>query len=56
MVQTVRDLRIELHNQVRDLFEKKDAAVDDIDKLEIQSQINSIYSKIEILELADESC
>ena len=54
MVHTIRDLRKGLHKQVRDLFEKKDAALDDIDKLEIQSQINSVYSKIENLGLAED--
>lgn len=54
MVHTIRDLRNGLHEQVRELFEKKDAAGDDIDKLEIQSKINSIYSKIENLGLVED--
>jgi hypothetical protein len=54
MVHTILDLRNVLHKQVRELFEKKDAAIDEIDKLEIQSQINSIYTKIENLELVED--
>ena len=54
MAHTTRDLRNGLHKQVRELFEKKESSIDDIDKLEIQSQINSIYSKIENLGLAED--
>lgn len=54
MVHMIRDLRNGLHEQVRELFEKKDAAEDDIDKLEIQYKINSIYSKIENLALVED--
>ena len=54
MVHTIRDLRNGLHKQVRELFEKEESSTDDIDKLEIQSQINSIYSQIENLGLAED--
>lgn len=54
MVHTILDLRDVLHKQVRELFEKKNAAIEDIDRLEIQSQINYIYTKIENLALVED--
>jgi hypothetical protein len=38
-----------LHKQIRELYEKKEAVNTEVEKLEIQSQINAIYDKIENL-------
>ena len=42
-------IKYSLHKQIRDLYEKKDAVNTEVEKLEIQSQINAIYDKIENL-------
>ena len=42
-------IKYSLHKQIRELYEKKDAVNSEVEKLEIQSQINAIYDKIENL-------
>ncbi|HET7147595.1 MAG TPA: hypothetical protein VFI73_03765 [Candidatus Nitrosopolaris sp.] len=48
-------IKYSLHKQIRDLYEKKDAVNTEIEKLEIQLQINAIYDKIENLSLIDDN-
>ncbi|MFZ0895291.1 MAG: hypothetical protein WAZ77_12390 [Candidatus Nitrosopolaris sp.] len=42
-------IKYSLRKQIRELYEKKDAVNTEVEKLEIQSQINAIYDKIENL-------
>jgi len=44
-------IKYSLHKQIRELYEKKDAVNTEVEKLEIQSQINALYDKIENLGL-----
>jgi hypothetical protein len=49
MNQSVVAIKYNLHKLIRDLYEKKDAAITEVERLEIQSEINAIYDKIENL-------
>jgi hypothetical protein len=42
-------IKYSLHKQIREMYERKDAVNTEVEKLEIQSQINAIYDKIENL-------
>ena len=49
MNQSVVAIKYNLHKLIRYLYEKKDAAITEVERLEIQSEINAIYDKIENL-------
>ena len=46
---SIGGIKYSLHKQIRDLYEKKDAVNTEVEKLEIQSLIDTIYDKIENL-------
>ena len=49
MNQSVAAIKYNLHKLIRELYEKKDSAITEVERLEIQSEINAIYDKIENL-------
>jgi hypothetical protein len=49
MNQTIVAIRYSLRKQIRELYDKKESANTHVEKLEIQSQINALYDKIENL-------
>jgi hypothetical protein len=55
MNQSVAAIKYNLHKLIRELYEKKDAAITEVERLEIQSEINAIYDKIENLCLIDDN-
>ena len=46
---SIGGIKYSLHKQIRELYERKEAVNTEVEKLEIQSQINAIYDKIENL-------
>lgn len=49
MNQSIGVIKYRLHKQIRELYEKKECLNTQVEKLEIQSQINALYDKIENL-------
>ncbi|MGC1931509.1 MAG: hypothetical protein WA667_21265 [Candidatus Nitrosopolaris sp.] len=49
MNQSIGVIKYSLHKQIRELYEKKESLNTQVEKLEIQSQINALYDKIENL-------
>ena len=55
MNQSIGVMKHSLHKQIRDLYLKKESLNTQIDKLEIQSQINALYDKLENLSIIDDN-
>jgi hypothetical protein len=55
MNQSIGLMKYGLHKQIRDLYEKKESLNTQVEKLEIQSQINALYDKIENLCIIDDN-
>ena len=49
MNQSIEVMRYSLHRQITELYEKRESLNTQVEKLEIQSQINALYDKIENL-------
>jgi hypothetical protein len=49
MNQSIEVMRYSLHRQIKELYEKRESLNTQVEKLEIQSQINALYDKIENL-------
>ena len=55
MNQSIGVMKHSLHKQIRELYLKKESLNTQVDKLEIQSQINALYDKLENLSIIDEN-
>ena len=55
MNQSIGVMKHCLHKQIRELYLKKESLNTQIDKLEIQSQINALYDKLENLSIIDDN-
>ena len=54
MNQSIGVMKHSLHKQIRELYLRKESLNTQIDKLEIQSQINELYDKLENLSIIDD--
>ena len=55
MNQSIGVMKHSLQKQIRELYLKKESLNTQIDKLEIQSQINALYDKLENLSIIDDN-
>jgi len=55
MNQSIGVMKHSLHKQIRELYLKKESLKTQVDKLEIQSQINELYDKLENLSIIDDN-
>ena len=54
MNQSIEVMRYSLHRLITELYEKRESLNTQVEKLEIQSQINALYDKIENLCIINE--
>lgn len=55
MNQSIGVIKYSLHKRIRELYVKKESLNTQIDKLEIQSQIDVLYDKLENLSIIDDN-